>query len=51
MKTSYNPTKSIVETMNEVRENFKKRYGRLLNPSTNLYGCNLQHGSIHQLNQ
>ena len=30
MKTSYNPTKSIVETMNEARENFKKRYGRLL---------------------
>ena len=29
MKTSYNPTKSIVETMNEARENFKKRYGRL----------------------
>ena len=51
MKTSYNPTKSIVETMNEARENFKKRYGRLLNPSSNLYGYNLQHDSIHQLNQ
>lgn len=30
MKTTYNPTKSIVETMNEARENFKEVYGRLL---------------------
>ena len=30
IKTSYNPTKSIVKMMNEARENFKKRYGRLL---------------------
>lgn len=30
MKTTYTPTKSIVETMNESREAFKNTYGRLL---------------------
>ena len=30
METTYNPTKSIVETMNEARESFKETYGRLL---------------------
>ena len=30
METTYNPTKSIVETMNEARESFKEAYGRLL---------------------
>lgn len=30
MKTTYKPTKSIVETMNEAREQFKKANGRLL---------------------
>jgi hypothetical protein len=30
METTYNPTKSIAETINESRERFKKAYGRLL---------------------
>jgi hypothetical protein len=30
METTSKPTKSIVDTMNEARENFKKAYGRLL---------------------
>lgn len=30
MKTIYNSTKSIVETMNEARESCEKTYGRLL---------------------
>jgi hypothetical protein len=30
MKTTYKPTKSIVETINESRERFRKAYGRLL---------------------
>jgi hypothetical protein len=30
MEITYNPTKPIVETMNEARENFKNAYGRLL---------------------
>jgi hypothetical protein len=30
METTYKPTKSIVDTMNEARERFKNAYGRLL---------------------
>lgn len=30
METTYIPTKSITETMDEARENFKKLNGRLL---------------------
>jgi hypothetical protein len=30
METNNNPTKSIVDTMNEARERFKEAYGRLL---------------------
>ena len=30
METTYKPTKSIVETMNEARKSFEEAYGRLL---------------------
>lgn len=30
METNYKPTKSIVEIMEETRENFKKKNGKLL---------------------